>query len=128
MDEEREESSTPKLLLVEDHSGTAEALKRLLRRAGFDVRLAASVAEACELAKGESFALVITDLRLSDGTGVDVLQQLRLNSNPRGIVLSGLLEDGDEERLTAAGADRIFTKPADWNLLLEAVSELTAGG
>ena len=124
MDEEKEESSGPKLLLVEDHSGTGEALKRLLRRAGFDVRLAASVAEALEFAKGESFAVVITDLRLSDGTGVDVLQQLRLNSNPKGIVLSGLFEEGDEERLAAVGADRIFTKPADWNRLLEAVSEL----
>jgi two-component system OmpR family response regulator len=125
MDEEKEESSAPKLLLVEDHSGTGEALKRLLRRAGFNVRLAASVAEALEFAKGESFALVITDLRLSDGSGVDVLQQLRLTSKPRGIVLSGLFEEGDEERLAAVGADRIFTKPADWNLLLEAVSELT---
>jgi DNA-binding response OmpR family regulator len=125
MDEEKEESSAPKLLLVEDHSGTGEALKRLLRRAGFDVRLAASVAEALEFAKGESFALVITDLRLSDGSGVDVLRQLRSTCNPRGIVLSGLYEEGDEERLAAVGADRIFTKPADWNLLLEAVSELT---
>jgi DNA-binding response OmpR family regulator len=125
MDAKRQESSAPKLLLVEDHSGTGEALKRLLRRAGFDVSLAKSVAEACELGKGERFALVITDFRLADGTGVDVLKQLRLNSDLRGIVLSGLFEDGDEEMLTAVGADRIFTKPTDWNVLLEAVSELT---
>jgi DNA-binding response OmpR family regulator len=125
MDEKTQQSSAPKLLLVEDHSGTGEALKRLLRRAGFDVSLARSVAEACELGKGERFALVITDLRLTDGTGVEVLKQLRLNSGLPSIVLSGLFEDGDEEMLAAVGADRIFTKPTDWNVLLEAVSELT---
>ena len=64
------------LLFVEDHEDTARVLGRILRNAGFDVSQAGTVAEARTLAAGRRFDLVISDLGLPDGSGLELMQQL----------------------------------------------------
>ena len=69
----------PGRLLVEDHSSTAEVLKRLLLRAGHQVQTADSLAEARRwLAKGD-FDLLISDLGLPDGSGLELVRDAKMN-------------------------------------------------
>src|SRR5262245_23527370 len=89
-----------KILIVEDHEPTRRALSRLLAHRGWQVEIAATVAEGIEALGGEP-ECVILDLMLPDGDGEAVLQQVRERGMPtRVVVASGV---GDASRLEAAG-------------------------
>ena len=70
-------ASKPRLLLVDDDALVLRAVSRLLRGRGYDVESAASVASALERLSGAAFDVVITDLSLADGSGLDVLDATR---------------------------------------------------
>ena len=67
----------PRLLLIEDNDGLAEATQEFLQREGFDVRLASSGREALGAAVAFQPDIVLCDLHLPDMAGVDVLSELR---------------------------------------------------
>ncbi|MEO7725092.1 MAG: ATP-binding protein, partial [Chthoniobacterales bacterium] len=73
-------SRPQRILLVEDHADTAAVLARLLRRMGHDVVHAATVETALQLAEREMpvspLSLVMSDLGLPDGSGLDLMRQL----------------------------------------------------
>jgi CheY-like chemotaxis protein len=123
------------LLLVEDHADTAAVLARMLRRAGYRVTLASSVAEAVNSARTAQVEidgtgrvrpvdLVVSDLGLPDGSGADLMRTLRAHHQLRGIALSGFGMDEDIRRALDAGFSRHITKPVDIPLLLGAIQEL----
>ena len=66
-----------RIMLVEDHHDTAATLLRLLSRRGYEVQSAGSVASALDLAKVFTFDVLVSDIGLPDGTGVDLLRKLR---------------------------------------------------
>jgi CheY-like chemotaxis protein len=120
-----------RLLLVEDHSDTAEAMAELLRSLGHEVRVAMSVAAgldaaAAEIGSGAGIDLVISDLGLPDGTGLDLMRELVSRYGLRGIALSGYGSEDDVRRSLEAGFSRHLTKPVNFNAL-EAVIHETAG-
>ncbi|HSH37791.1 MAG TPA: PAS domain-containing protein, partial [Chthoniobacterales bacterium] len=78
---------TAELLLVEDHADTARVLTRILKNAGYRVEHADTVAAARELARSRRFDLVVSDLGLPDGSGLDLMQGLREAHGLRGIAL-----------------------------------------
>jgi len=109
-----------RLLVVEDHTDTAAVLTKLLVRRGYEVRSAATVADAMEVASKYDFDVLVSDIGLPDGTGVDLIQ--RLAEIPgrrefRGIALSGYGMQEDLERSSAAGFSHHLTKPVDFPLL-----------
>jgi signal transduction histidine kinase len=123
------------LLLVEDHPDTAQVMARMLRRAGFQVTAARSLAQA--LAETEAarktidqsgrtrpVRLVISDLGLPDGTGYDLMRKLRADFKLRGIALSGFGMEEDVRHAEEAGFSRHLTKPVDFEILLSAIREL----
>ena len=120
-----------RILLVEDHADTAAILARLLRRMGHDVLPANSVAAALQLAEKEmpvaQIDLVMSDLGLPDGSGLDLMRQLSANYGLRGIALSGFGMDSDLAQSTAAGFSRHLIKPIDIALLRATLIELTSG-
>ncbi|MCX6967474.1 MAG: ATP-binding protein [Verrucomicrobia bacterium] len=116
-----------RLLVVEDHSPTAELMARLLRRAGYGVTLAHSVAEAKELARCNRFALVLSDIGLPDGTGRDLMTHLREHYQLRGIALSGFGTDADARASLAAGFVEHVVKPVEWNQLAAALNRVLVG-
>ena len=114
------------VLLVEDHADSAEALAQLLRFAGCEVTVAGSVAQALAAATADH-RLLISDLALPDGSGRDLLRQLRERGRELdAIVLSGFGTDEDVRRSIEAGFRAHLVKPVDVNELLEAVRRLTA--
>jgi PAS domain S-box-containing protein len=114
-----------RILLVEDHADTAEAMADLLRDLGHRVTVACCVTEA--LAAAERHALdggldlVVSDLGLPDGTGLDLMAKLRGRYGVRGIALSGYGMEEDVRKSLAAGFERHLTKPINLQALQTAI-------
>jgi PAS domain S-box-containing protein len=106
-----------RILLVEDHEDTAMIMSSVLRHQGHVVRRAASVAGALQAAQAEPFDLVISDIGLPDGSGLDLMRQLRLRQPVRGIALSGFGMEDDVRRSRDAGFDEHLTKPVSLEVL-----------
>ena len=125
-----------RLLLVEDHPDTAEAMAELLRGLGHEVIVANTVAAGLTAASaalssssrtaGPGIDLVISDLGLPDGTGMDLMRELRERYGLPGIALSGYGTEDDVRRSLEAGFSRHLTKPVNFQTL-EAVIHETAG-
>ena len=113
-----------RVLLVEDHGDTAQVLLRLLERSGYEVGYASNVDMAQQLADAKHFDLVISDLGLPDGNGLDLMRQLRAKHALPGIALSGYGMDEDRAASKAAGFAEHFTKPIDSERLRVAVARL----
>lgn len=110
------------LLIVEDHEPTLRVLTRLLTRAGHRVVNASTVASALAAAEAGTFDLVISDLGLPDGTGVELMMQLRDRYHLRGIALSGYGMEEDIARSRAAGFQTHLIKPVDFDQLRRAIA------
>jgi PAS domain S-box-containing protein len=109
------------LLLVEDHPPTALVLSRLLTRFGHRVTSAGSVAEALAAANREKIDFVVSDLGLPDGTGIELMVQLRQQHGLSGIALSGYGMDDDRRRTKEAGFVAHLTKPVNFKEIAHAL-------
>jgi signal transduction histidine kinase/ActR/RegA family two-component response regulator len=111
-----------RILLVEDHEATAQIIARLLRRAGHEADTAASVASAKSLFDRREFDLVISDLGLPDGNGLDLMRYINERRPTEAIALSGYGMKNDIEASQAAGFREHLIKPVDWPKLEAAVT------
>src|SRR5262245_61193144 len=66
-----------RLLVVDDDPGSSGLLREVLREEGYDVRLASSGAEALRLCEEQRFDLVVSDVRMPDIDGLEVLRRLK---------------------------------------------------
>jgi PAS domain S-box-containing protein len=117
-----------RILLVEDHADTANSLAMLLRRRGFAVSIAATVAGAVELASAETFDLLVSDLGLPDATGYECMQRVRQIQPIPGIALSGYGMEDDIEKCHAAGFTEHLVKPIRITQLEEIIRRIFLGG
>jgi CheY-like chemotaxis protein len=116
-----------RVLLVEDHEDSARILARLLRRDGHQVKTASEVAMALRMSQAEEFDLVISDIGLPDGTGLDLMRQLRLERpGIRGIALSGHGQESDLQMSRIAGFSAHLVKPLDPSKLEDVVADVLA--
>jgi len=113
-----------RLLLVEDHENTLKTLRRLLERDGHQVVTAASVAAAIEPASAHPFDLVISDLGLPDGTGIELMQKLRATHGLSGVALSGYGVEEDLARSRVAGFIAHLVKPIHFAHLRRVLSSV----
>jgi CheY-like chemotaxis protein len=117
-----------RILLVEDHADTADALSQLLREEGHRVQTASTLFQALDLFQRDSFELLITDLGLPDGNGHELFERLQRIRPVRGIVLSGYGMDSDVAKSRAAGFSEHLTKPVQIGVLLGAINRVGAEG
>jgi signal transduction histidine kinase len=116
-----------KILLVDDHHDTCTALEKLLARRGHLVAVAHNVRSAMETAARKKFDLLISDIALPDGTGMDLIVQLRAFANIPGIAISGFGNNGDIERSLQAGFAEHLIKPIKLDKLESAIERAVAG-
>lgn len=102
-----------KLLLIEDHIDTARALVRLLEKRGYNVATVPSVEGGLKAAARERFDLILCDLGLPDGTGIDFIETVRKTDKTPAIALTGFGMQHDVERAQEAGFDAHLTKPVN---------------
>ncbi len=112
------------VLLVDDHQDTCLGMQRLLNRRGYRVSVAHSVADALAQARDKSFDLLISDLGLPDGTGFDLMHELRQHGGPPGIALSGYGMESDIARSREAGFSEHLIKPVAIDRLEAAMRHL----
>jgi signal transduction histidine kinase/ActR/RegA family two-component response regulator len=117
-----------RILLVEDHADTARAMSRLLDDFGWRVRTADSVAGALLAAEVEPFDVLLCDVGLPDGSGLDLMRQLLRRSSStqpvKGIAISGFGMEQDIQSSLDAGFAAHLVKPVDINELHAAVQQL----
>jgi len=113
------------ILLVEDHKDTATALKRLLQHFGYEVRSADSIESALNIAAQTDFDVVVSDLGLPDGSGLDLIRELRAKKPIKGIALTGFGMEEDVTRSMEAGFSEHLTKPVNFQTLCSAIERIT---
>jgi CheY-like chemotaxis protein len=116
-----------RILLVEDHEDTAQAMADLLELLGHEVTLAGSVASALATAEAvhdRGIDLVVSDLGLPDGSGQDLMRELIRLYGWKGIALSGYGMEEDVRRSREAGFARHLTKPVDLEALRAAIRQV----
>jgi two-component system CheB/CheR fusion protein len=116
-----------RILLVDDHLDTSVALDRLLTRRGHTVAAAHDVRSAMEAAERGQFDLLISDVGLPDGSGLELMTQLRATSGIRGIAISGFGMNGDVEKSMQAGFCEHLVKPVNLEKLEAAIEHAMSG-
>jgi len=124
-----------RILLVEDHPDTADAMQELLSVFGHRVTVAnnardalAAAAAAQAGAGGQEIDIVISDVGLPDISGHELMTELRSRYQVPGIALSGYGMDEDIQRSREAGFERHLTKPVNLQLLQDAILEVAGRG
>ncbi len=105
-----------RLLLVEDDPMTSRLMARLLRQNGYEVVTANTMAAALAV-PADAFDLVISDLGLPDGSGLDLMHRLSPNGDIPGIALTGYGREEDINKCHKAGFMAHLTKPVDFTRL-----------
>jgi len=116
-----------RILLVDDHPDTCAALERLLKLRGHSVVAAHNMRGALERAgSADSFDLLISDVGLPDGNGMDLLRVLRTKNPIRGIAISGFGMDADIAKSMEAGFGEHLVKPVKLEKLEAAIARAMA--
>jgi CheY-like chemotaxis protein len=115
-----------KILLVDDNVDTLNYLAEILTQKGHDVRTATRMDAALRIASEVDTDLLISDIELPDGTGLQLMSALRSTRPVPGIALSGFGSSDDIELSHAAGFAIHLTKPVDFRTLEEAIEQLAA--
>jgi DNA-binding response OmpR family regulator len=99
------------VLVVEDTDEIRELVTTVLRRAGFDVREAASGAACLEEVRRDAPDLIVLDLGLPDADGTEVCRQIRAETQCYVLMLTARAEEVDLLIGLAVGADGYMAKP-----------------
>ncbi len=113
-----------RILLLEDHPDTAQALGQVLRGMGHLVEIRGTVAGALEAAAAAAFDLILSDIGLPDGTGLDFIRKVREKSRTPAVALTGYGMAEDVESCLAAGFDGHLTKPVDFDKLRKTLERM----
>jgi two-component system cell cycle response regulator DivK len=123
--------SAPLIWVIEDNDQNFELVEFLLGEAGYRVLRARDGAELAPLLAGEPAALVLLDMNLPSGSGLDLLGRLR--EDPRAsrtvvVALTAHAMRGDRERFLAAGCDGYISKPIESDRFLGVIAGFLGGG
>lgn len=116
-----------RVLLVEDHPDTARVLARLLRGNGHTVSVADSVAQALAAVRTATFDVLVSDIGLPDGTGIDLIREIRRQQDDGkmpAIALTGFGMEDDVTRTREAGFKSHLTKPVNFARLEQAIQRV----
>lgn len=114
----------PRILVVEDSRDIAELLKMFLEPYGYEVDTTSGIVEAMELVKSGSYDLLLSDLRLPDGSGLDLIRDARRLKPIKGIAVSGYDSEAHVRESLAAGFAAHLVKPVEENELLDTIKKV----
>jgi CheY-like chemotaxis protein len=116
-----------RVLVVDDHELNLKLLQRVLELGGHDVVTANSLRAADEVLAERLPALIVLDLQLPDGDGLDLARRLKARPETASCLILACTAEamqGDDERALAAGCDAYVSKPIDTREFSALVDEL----
>lgn len=115
-----------RVLLVEDHDDTRQILHLLMMRWGHSVTTASTLTQARQELAEKTFDLLLSDIGLPDGSGLEVIAALREKSDIPAIAMSGYGMEADIARAHAAGFTEHIVKPVTADLLRKTLSRFSS--
>ncbi len=116
---------TMPILVVDDELDMATSYARLLRRQGYGVVCVGSLAAGLRAMESQPFRLVIADLRLPDGDGLDVVRAARALPAPVPVIVATVLGSRETRKAAmAAGATAFIAKPFSTESFSSLVSQV----
>ena len=115
-----------RILVVEDHSETLDALSRLLSHFGHEISVADGAQVALNMIDSKEFDVVLCDIALPDGNGYDVIAKAKRKRSVKAVALSGFAATEDIERGREAGFDFHLAKPVDFHELRAVLGQIAA--
>jgi PAS domain S-box-containing protein len=116
-----------RILLVEDHEPTREALTHLLARRRYEVTATASASDARAAAAKNNFDVLISDIGLPDGNGYDLMKEFRDRYGLKGIALTGYGTEQNIARGENSGFAAYLIKPVRMESLDNALAAVLGG-
>lgn len=121
------------ILIVDDASSSQIIHRIILQRAGANVVVAGSGAEAIASIKSTALDVVLLDIQMPEISGLDVIAMVRSHPDERVsrlpvIAITAHAMPGDREAILSYGFDRYFSKPVDFAELLFVLKRLREGG
>jgi two-component system response regulator PilR (NtrC family) len=112
-----------RLLVIDDEPDLRTLYELTLLREGYDIETASCIEEGLQLLREHRFSVVITDMRLPDGTGLDILKELESSGRPeKAIVITAYGSAENAVSALKAGAYDYLTKPVDLKLFRHVVA------
>jgi two-component system OmpR family response regulator len=107
-----------RILIVDDDERICHMIKRYLEREGFLIKSCGNAVLAEQLLNSFKPDLVLLDLNLPDGSGLEIARAIRQHSNMGIIVISGTIEQVDKIVSLELGADDFLSKPLNLREIL----------
>ena len=110
------------ILVVDDHADTVKAVRKLLQFASHRVEVAHDCAQARDLCKYFKPEVLLCDINLPDGSGVELAREVMLLC-PDVCAIAVTGTPLDQENLEGTGFRAVLTKPVDFNRLQAVIEE-----
>lgn len=113
-----------KILLLEDDKSLNRGISLKLQKEGYGVLSAFGVTEAEEVFRANQIDLIISDITMNDGNGLDFAREVRKKSNVHILFLTALDQEVDIVNGYDVGADDYITKPFSLMVLISKVNAI----
>jgi two-component system response regulator AtoC len=110
-----------KILIVDDEADLREILVEHFKFSGFEVAEASEIKTAFSLFQEDKFDVVLTDMRMPGGTGIELIEKIRLINKKIPLLIITGFADINENEAILLGATKMMSKPFDLGELLEVV-------
>ena len=113
-----------RILVVEDHGDTLQALSRLLTHFGHEISVAEGAQSAQEIIDSKEFDVVLCDIALPDGDGYDLIAEVKRKRPVKAVAITGFGTEEDIRRGKEAGFDFHLVKPVDFHELRTVLGQI----
>ena len=111
--------STAKVLFVDDEAEIRDLMSLNFETMGVDVTLASSGNEALKILENNTFNAIISDVKMADGSGVDLLEGINQRGIKTPFIFLTAYLDLDSKQLEKLGARKVFYKPTKFSEIEE---------
>ena len=112
-----------KLLIVDDDLPFRERLSRSMEKKGFDVESSSGFQESLNMVSKSSFDFAVVDMRLEDGSGLELVKQIqKISPNTKSLLLTGYGNIATAVAAIKSGAIDYLPKPAEIDQIYDALT------
>ena len=118
-----------KILVVEDDAFSRGAMEKILESHHYDTSSCGTAEEAMIKLQEESFGILITDLRMQEMDGLELIREARkIHPEILAILMTGLATEDVKLKAKEEGVNGFFSKPIEWDKLIALVEVLSKMG